>query len=183
MYIPRKVIAGLIACVLLMFGWAVAVANDRNPLPFPDRNYQVFTASSIGGLRAMEEVMREHGIRPRFRVDTDQVDRTIFSDGTIINHVHPQLLERLGRPAGAIGLVADDPVAAAAAAAALLRSRGFEAEVIENAEPGMPIAFVTTDALSGAVLVFRRHQLRMGSRPARCQSWKRSYMAGISSRV
>lgn len=166
MYIPRKVIAGLIACVLLVFGWAVAVASDRNPLPFPDRNYQVFTASSTGGLRALEELMREHGLRPRFRADTDQVERTIFSDGTIINSVHPQLLERLGSPGGAIGLVADDPVAAATAAAELLERRGFDAEVIEDAEPGLPIAFVRTDALSGAVIVFRRHMLRMGRRPA-----------------
>jgi hypothetical protein len=30
---------------------------------------------------------------------------------------------------------------------------------------GLPIVFVTTDALNGSALVFRKHQLRMGKRP------------------
>jgi len=67
---------------ILAGGWALALATDRNPLPFPDRHYH-----------------------------------------------------------------------------------GFEAESIHDAEPGLPITFVRTNALTGGTIVFRKHVLRMGWRP------------------
>lgn len=79
------------------------------------------------------------------------------------------MLEQLGNPVAAIGLVAPDPVEAGAAAVRLLRERGFQATLIEGAEPGLPIVFVTTDALLGAAIVIRKPVLQMGSRPER---WK-----------
>jgi hypothetical protein len=59
------------------------------------------------------------------------------------------------------GFVVADPVASAREAVRVLRSRGFRAEEIEEPEPGSPIAFVTTDALTSAVLAFRPHVLRL----------------------
>jgi hypothetical protein len=167
MFIPKALVLGMLAVVMLLVGWTTAVLLGRNPLPFPDRGYQVFTASSPAAMDALAELLRSHGNAPRFRVDSDGVQRAIFWDGTIVNYPTPAVLEQLGGPAAAIGFVARDPAASALHAARLLRERGFSAMVHEGVEPGLPITFVTTDALAGSVLVFRRHQLKMGQRPQR----------------
>jgi hypothetical protein len=151
---------------LLLALWALALALDRNPLPFPDRDYQVFSASSPGALVAMEDVMQSLGQRPRFRADSPNVQRTIFASGTIINQPDPRMAEVLGPHGAALGFVVDDPDATARQVASQLQGHGFQAESIHGAEPGLPIAFVRTDALAGSVLVFRRHMLRMGAKPA-----------------
>lgn len=163
--VPTILVVAVPVVTLLVMIWAMAVANDRNPLPFPDRDYHVFTAKSESGLIVLEEIMQLHGHDPRFRADSKGVQRTIFSNGTIINHAQPQLLATLGDPSAALGFVVQDPDASAREVAALLRSRGFQADAIHGAEPGLPIAFVRTDALSGAALVFRKHLLQMGRRP------------------
>ena len=150
---------------LLLGLWTFALVHDRNPLPFPDRDYHVFSASSANALVAMEEVMQSLGQRPRFRVDSPNVQRTIFASGTIINQPEPHMLESLGSPSAALGFVVDDPDATARRVAKQLKERGFRADSIHGAEPGLPIAFVRTNALSGSVLVFRKHVLRMGAKP------------------
>jgi hypothetical protein len=150
---------------LLLTTFLVALIKDRNPLPFPDRDYHVFSASSRSALAALERLMQKFGHKPRFRIDSEQVDRTVFSNGTIINHPHPQISAALGSPGGALGFVVSDPNGAARESAQLLEAAGFHAEVILDAEPGLPIAFVKTNALIGCALVFRRHVLKMGQKP------------------
>ena len=159
-------LAILVPLVTLLLGlWTVALAFDRNPLPFPDRDYQVFSASSAEALVAMEDVMISLGQRPRFRADSPNVQRTIFASGTIINQPDPRMLETLGPHGAALGFVVDDPDATARQVAMQLKQRGFEASSVHGAEPGLPIAFVRTNALSDSVLVFRKHMLRMGAKP------------------
>ncbi|CAN5758082.1 hypothetical protein BH23GEM6_BH23GEM6_24720 [soil metagenome] len=165
MYIPKLLLATVLGVVLLLAGWSAALATDRNPLPFPDRNYTVFTTSSPEAKATLIDLLGQHGYRPRFRLDTEGVERAIFWNGTIVNYTHPELFDRLGRPPAAIGLVVEDPVASALDAVRHLRGRGFEATMIEDAEPGLPIVFVTTDALNSSVIVFRKHVLKMGTRP------------------
>ena len=109
--------------------------------------------------------IKTFGHNPRFRIDSDQVDRTVFSNGTIINHPHPQISATLGKPGGALGFVVGDPDRAARESAQLLQEAGFQAEVILDAEPGLPIAFVKTNALVSGALVFRKHVLKMGQKP------------------
>ncbi|HMU61479.1 MAG TPA: hypothetical protein PKA66_06840 [Gemmatimonadales bacterium] len=157
----------LIGCVtvLLLIAWLVALLTDRNPLPFPDRDYHVFSASSRSALVALERLMQKFGHTPRFRIDSDQVDRTVFSNGTIINHPHPQMFASLGKPGGALGFVVGDPERAARESAQLLQAAGFQADVVLDAEPGLPITFVTTNALVSGALVFRKHVLQMGQKP------------------
>ena len=150
---------------VLLGAWTLALAYDRNPLPFPDRDYQVFSTPSTEALVAMEDVMASLGQRPRFRVDSPNVQRTIFASGTIINRPDPRMLETLGTPGAALGFVVDDPDATARRVAQQLQGQGFQAVSIHGAEPGFPIAFVRTEALSGSVLVFRKHVLRMGAKP------------------
>ena len=159
-------VAILVPLVTVLLGlWTLALVLDRNPLPFPDRDYHVFSASSADALVAMEDVMQSLGQRPRFRVDSPNVQRTIFSSGTIINHPDPGMLKMLGPHGAALGFVVDDPDATARQVARQLQGRGFQAKSIHGAEPGFPIAFVRTDALSDSVLVFRKHVLRMGAKP------------------
>lgn len=150
---------------LLLFLYTLALAYDRNPLPFPDRDYQVFSASSAEALVAMEEVMTSLGQHPRFRADSPNVQRTIFASGTIINQPDLGMFKVLGPHGAALGFVVDDPDATARQVAKQLQSRGFQATSVHDAEPGLPIAFVRTDALAGSVLVFRKHMLRMGAKP------------------
>ncbi len=163
--VPTILVVAVPVVTLLVLLWATAVANDRNPLPFPDRDYHVFTARSEAGLIVLEDIMQLHGHNPRFRADSEGVQRTIFSNGTIINHVQPEFLANIGDPSAALGFVVEDPDATAREVTALLRSRGFQADAIHGAEPGLPIAFVSTDALKGSVLVFRKHLLQMGAAP------------------
>lgn len=159
-------LAILVPLITLLLGlWTLALAFDRNPLPFPDRDYQVFSASSAEALVALEDVMASLGQRPRFRADSPNVQRTIFASGTIINQPDPGMLEALGPHGAALGFVVSDPDATARQVAAHLQGRGFKATSVHGAEPGLPIAFVRTDALSDSVLVFRKHMLRMGARP------------------
>lgn len=151
--------------VLGLVAWAAALASNRNPLPFPDHHYHVFSASSEKALQALEDVMVSYGNRPRFRIDSENVDRTVFANGTIVNNPHPGMAARLNNPAGALGFVVRDPDTAAQNTAEQLRRSGFDAEVVLNAEPGTPIAFVTTNALRGTAIVFRKHVLKMGAKP------------------
>lgn len=153
------------AATALLGLWTAALVLDRNPLPFPDRNYQVFSASSAEALAALEDVMASLGERPRFRADSAGVQRTIFASGTIINLPDSRMLEQLGDHGAALGFVVDDPDARARDVALALQRHGFPSDSIHGAEPGLPIAFVRTQALSGSVLVFRKHMLRMGAKP------------------
>ncbi len=153
------------AVVVLLITFLAALITDRNPLPFPDRDYHVFSASSRPALATLEQLMQKFGHTPRFRIDSDEVDRTVFSNGTIINNPHPKILATLGNPAGALGFVVDDPDGAARESAQLLQAAGFQADVILDAEPGLPIAFVKTNALISGALVFRKHVLQMGETP------------------
>lgn len=159
-------VAILVPLATLLLGlWTFALAYDRNPFPFPDRDYQVFSASSAKALMAMEDVMQSLGQRPRFRADSPNVQRTIFASGTIINQPDPRMFDLLGPHGAALGFVVDDPDATARQIAKQLQDRGFQATSIHGAEPGLPIAFVRTDALADSVLVFRKHMLRMGAKP------------------
>lgn len=163
--VPSLVFYPALVVVLLLIAWTTSLVRDRNPLPFPDRDYHVFSAKSTLALIALEELMQLHGHVPRFRVDSDVVERTIFSNGTIVNHPRQAMLDRLGNPSAALGFVVAEPEQAARQAVALFRKNGFTAELIPDAEPGLPIVFVTTDALSGSAIVFRKHILQMGQKP------------------
>jgi orotate phosphoribosyltransferase-like protein len=85
-------------------------------------------------------------------------------DGTIINHSPPAIVRKVGGATACIGLVAADPTAAARHGASILRSRGFSADVVVGVEPGMPVAFLVTNALAGSCLNFRPHVIHMLSR-------------------
>ncbi|MEQ1692154.1 MAG: hypothetical protein ABMA00_12770 [Gemmatimonas sp.] len=163
--VPNALIVAMVLGILILITCLVAVITDRNPLPFPDRDYHVFSASSPLALAALERLMQNFGHRPRFRIDSEQVDRTVFSNGTIINNPHSEISSVLGNPGGALGFVVADPDGAARDSARLLEAAGFRAEVVLDAEPGLPIAFVKTNALISGAIVFRKHVTKMGQKP------------------
>ncbi|WP_162433463.1 hypothetical protein [Pseudoxanthomonas koreensis] len=157
MFVPKWLV--VLACLLFvtLAAWTYLLATSRNPLPFPDRGSRIFTASSPEAKAAIVELLGRHGVKERFHADTSGILRSIMWDGTIINHAPPDALQKLDHAAASIGLVVDDPVASANDAAEFLRARGFEARVVLDVEPDLPIAFVVTNAMSGTVLNFRKH--------------------------
>lgn len=141
--------------------WSLRAAAGRNPLPFPDRGSRIFAAASPEGKEAVVALLARHGVEERFRMDTPGVLRSILWDGTIINVSTPEVIAQLDGASAAIGLVSADPERSAQEAAAFLHERGFHARVVVGVEPGVPVAFVLTDALVGSAINFRRHVLRM----------------------
>jgi hypothetical protein len=161
MFVPIWLLLIVGVIVLAGVGWTCLLARGRNPLPFPDRGSRIFAASSPAAKAAIVELLAGQGLKERFQFNTGGVLRSILWDGTIINHSSPEVIAKLRSPAASIGLVANEPAKSAEAAAAFLRSRGFEATVVLDAEPGLPIAFVVTDAMIGTVLNFRRHVIHL----------------------
>ena len=161
MYVSKWVLFPGLALVLALTAWALLVVAGRNPLPFPDPGSRIFTAASPEAKEAVVELLARNGVRERFRADSGGVLRSILADGTIINHSPPEIIAKLDGATSAIGLVADDPLASAEAAATFLRERGFDATVVQEIEPGLPVVFVLTDAMPGTVVNFRPHLLRM----------------------
>jgi hypothetical protein len=161
MFIPAWLL--VLACLLVAVfaAWAWRAMTGRNPLPFPDPGSRIFAAASAEAKDAVVALLALHGLKERFQVDSSAVRRSILWDGTIVNVSSPEVSRKLGNAAASIGLVVDDPVASAHAAAEFLRARGFSADVVLDAEPELPIAFVVTDAMTGTALNFRKHVIHM----------------------
>lgn len=161
MFIPLWVlaVAGLLIAALVL--WCTLLATGRNPLPFPDPGSRIFAAQSPEAKDAIVALLASHGLKERFLFDTAGVQRSIMWDGTIINSSSAEVSQKLGSATSSIGLVSDDPETSANSAAEFLRSRGFTAEVVLNAEPELPIAFVLTDAMPGTALNFRKHVIHL----------------------
>lgn len=161
MFVPIWLLVLAFLLVIGLAAWSFLLAAGRNPLPFPDHGSRIFSASSAAAKDAVVALLAMHGVRERFQFNTGGVRRSIMWDGTIINQSSPEVLQKLGSAAASIGLVAGDPVASANSAADFLRSRGFEANVVLDAEPGLPIAFVVTNAMTGTVINFRKHVIHL----------------------
>ncbi|WP_213999201.1 hypothetical protein [Arsukibacterium sp.] len=161
MYIPKWLLSVFIILFLLLLSWTWALVMQRNPLPFPDPGSRVFSTPSVEAKAAVVDLLALHGIVERFQANSDGVLRSIMWDGTIINHPTADVLKKVANASSSIGIVVTDPVQSAEAAAIFLRQRGFQAEVVLDVEPTLPIAFVVTDALSGTVLNFRKHIIHL----------------------
>ena len=168
MYIPKWIVMLTLFLIVGIGTWAFLLATGRNPLPFPDHGSRIFSAASPKAKDAVVALLAQHGLRERFQFNTDGVVRSILWDGTIINHASAEVAQKLGSASSSIGIVADDPVASAKHAADFLRSQGFEASVVLDAEPELPIAFVVSDAMLGTVINFRKHVIHLPTpQPAR----------------
>ena len=161
MYLPTWIIVSVLLVIAILGVWLIAILRGRNPLPFPDLGSRIFSTPSAEAKATVVALLREYGVSERFRFDTKGVQRSIMWDGTIINCPAPDIMAKLGTPAASIGLVVTDPVASAEAAATFLRGRGFQATVVRDAEPELPIAFVTTNAFIDTVLNFRKHVIHL----------------------
>lgn len=161
MLVPLPLLVIVAVLFLGLLGWTIALARGRNPLPVPDPGSRIFSTPSVQAKDALIELLARHGLHERFRFDSAGVARSIFWDGTILNTPSAEVVAKLGGATSSIGLVAAEPVSAAHEAAALLQARGFSAQVVTDAEPELPIAFVCTNAFTGAVLNFRKHVIHL----------------------
>lgn len=161
MFIPIWALIVIAILVGLFSAWAIAAINGRNPLPFPDRGSRIFAASSAEAKDVLVELLGHYGMRERFQMDSSGIRRSIMWDGTIINLSPDEIRQRLNGVSSCIGLVSDDPERDARAAAQFLQARGFDAAVVTDAEPNLPIAFVVTNAFAGTAINFRKHVTKM----------------------
>ena len=161
MFLPTWVIIVAFLLFAALAIWTYLLAKGRNPLPFPDRGSRIFSTPSPEAKDAIVSLLARHGLEERFQFNSSGILRSIMWDGTIINQSPPAIVKKLGDAAASIGLVVHDPVTSANDAADFLRSRGFEASVVLDAEPELPIAFVVTNATSGTVLNFRKHLIHL----------------------
>ncbi len=161
MFVPLWLLVSVSLVTIAVIAWLVLIALRRNPLPFPDPGSRIFSAASSDGKDAVVELLKMHGINERFRADTGGVRRSIMWDGTIINLPSEEVSQKLNSQAASIGLVVKDPVASANEAATFLQSRGFTADVVLDAEPELPIAFVVTNAMRSTVFNFRKHMIHL----------------------
>ncbi len=161
MFVPLWILIAVGVLLLLSVSWLSLILRGRNPLPFPDPGSRIFTAASPEAKAAVVAVLGEHGLAERFRADSSGILRSIMWDGTIINNAPADIIERLGGVQSCIGLVSDNPDASAARAVESLRRRGFTADIVENIEPELPIAFLVTNALPGTAINFRKHVMHL----------------------
>ncbi|WEN14777.1 hypothetical protein PY254_16315 [Rhodanobacter sp. AS-Z3] len=161
MFIPKWILVIASLLIASFVAWSLLLASGRNPLPFPDPGSRIFAAQSRRAKDAVVALLARHGLKERFRFNTKGVQRSILWDGTIINYSSPDISRKLGSATSSIGLVSDDPTSSANDAAEFLRSKGFVARVVLDAEPTLPIAFVVTDAMPGTVLNFRRSVIHL----------------------
>jgi len=161
MFVPIWAIATAAAAFLLLLLWTISLVRARNPLPFPDHGSRIFSASSPEAKSAVTDLAARYGLKERFQIDSSGILRSIMWDGTILNYSPPEVSAKLGGAGAGLGFVVSNPVKAAEDAASFLRARGFDANVITDAEPNLPIAFVTTNAMVGTVINFRKHATKM----------------------
>lgn len=161
MHLPIWLVVVFLALLGAVTLWLGLILAGRNPLPFPDMGSRIFTAATPAAKDTIIDLLAQYGIHERFQANTPGVLRSIMWDGTLINCPDEDVTRRLGSPRASIALVSSDPPNGAKKAAAFLKDRGFSAEVVLDVEPGLPIAFVVTNAFTGTVLTFRKHVIHM----------------------
>jgi hypothetical protein len=161
MFVPLWLLALLCLVAAGACAWAFLLATGRNPLPFPDRGSRIFSAASPEAKAAVVALLGHFGVKERFQFNSSGILRSILWDGTIINCPPAETRRKLDDASSSIGLVSADPAASAREAVEFLRARGFEARVVADVEPELPITFVLTNALSGTVLNFRKHVIHL----------------------
>ena len=161
MHVPKWLVILFTLLFIAQLAVLTLIMQGRNPLPFPDQGSRIFSAATPDAKQAVVELLEQYGVHERFQANSGGVLRSIFYDGTIINQSSEEVLSKLDHVYSCIGLVADDPLASARSAAAFLKQRGFSAKVVEEIEPGLPIAFLLTNALPGTAINFRPHVTKM----------------------
>ena len=151
---------------LLVCGLLVAtLVYFKGPIPFRDIGHRIFLVPNDKAARAVADVLgRTADMGERFTFDSGPTHQTLLSDGgTVLMSFDEEMYDR-GLAMNGMSYAVSDPFKAAGTAVELLKQYGFKAEVHCDVDPalGDKLVLVTTDALCGAAIVFRRHVLRLG---------------------
>lgn len=148
--------------------WALvaSILHFRNPLPIPDKGHRLYGVPDERARAAVVRMLQSVGrLKEQFTFDSGPTHQTLMWDGfTVINYLDPDAKKRLGVAGTGLSLPVKDPRLAATKAINLLRESGYEAEMIDNADPALPpnhLVPVKSDAFDGWVLVFRRPLVKM----------------------
>jgi hypothetical protein len=144
----------------------------RNPLPFPDWGNAIFVCPERSARQTVIAVLESNGITPDKRIDSELALRALFMNRFrfVLNVTEPTEWERLGKPVAALAIVTDNPDKAAHKAVEILQHAGYQATAFYDPDKSVPahsMAFVSSTAHPGWLLVFRRHFIKMGKMPAR----------------
>lgn len=158
--------------LVLLAGWGgilTLVLMVRRLIPFHDPGHRLFSVVSLDAQMAVIEVLaRVAGLRELFTFDAGPT-QTVMRDNATVIAFHPTPVSEQGLNPCAFSMPVRNPTMSAHAAVAILRSRGFTAEIREDAIPDANGRFVmvTSNAFEGCQMAFRRHVLRMGAPPRR----------------
>jgi hypothetical protein len=164
LFLAVTLVLGLITLALIYLHFI------RNPLPFPDWGNAIFVCPNQRAWEALLQALRQKGKKPDRRAKTALANRAIFFSHFrfIVNVTQESAWEELGKPVAGLALVVKDPVKEATSATDYLMLSGFNSYVFPNPDPDVPsgaMAFVTSTAFPGWILVFRKHFTKMGPPP------------------
>jgi hypothetical protein len=151
------------ALLIVSVVWAVTatIMVLRNPLPFPDRGHRLFGVPDLKAQAVVLRILDEARLPLRFEFQTGPSRQALLWDNTTVIHcVDPSF----GHSGTALSVAVRDPEEAARTAAARLEEAGYSVRRLEGVDVDLPqnhLIVLTSDALLGWALVFRRHLLKM----------------------
>lgn len=160
---------------------ALAVIGWYNLTPIgtvlnEQRGGAIFTVPDQRAWLTVAHVFDSLGDPPRHSTENPDVQRAFMQNGDIINLPSPELLERLGHDIVASRyFVVDDPESEGRRIVAYLKSQGYEASLIMNAERNLNVGamgFVTSNAFPHLAIVLRKWGPDMGE-PLTSWDWDR----------
>ena len=156
---------------VIAIAWIIAVTIFcffRNPLPFPDRGHRCFAVPDKYASEVVVAILgRIAGLPERFTFDAGPTHQTLLWDNTTVIISHDNNTRAHGFAPNGLSVVVKDPKVSAKEAAAILRQRGFLANIRDDIVPevGDKLVLLESNAFEGWVLIFRRHILVMGKPP------------------
>jgi hypothetical protein len=155
------IVVGIIGIVLGVVGSHVARSLFFDPVSL------IYTAADKRALNVLVRMYEEiFDLKPLRRIDSKRfgVSRALMQHNILLNYPSPENKMLLKGANGAIARKVRDPHAAAWKAVAYLWDNGFEAEILKVEDPDtLPgsMLFVSTNALPGNLLIFRKHRMKM----------------------
>lgn len=117
--------------------------------------------------RVLCQLFATHGVHEQFTFDAGTTHQTLMTDNNTVLIWHdPHKGTGSPLPPNGRSLISANPNCSAENAVTFLRIHGFTARIADRiTNPNGDIVIVETDAFDNAVLVFRRHVMKLGKPP------------------